>query len=76
MEMRKKKIARVFSSFHVSVHVGASGLSAMSEKMDTLACHKAKRIYLNVVSDKSGKYVRVILGVVFECLPSVIMAKM
>jgi hypothetical protein len=39
MEMTKKKIARVFSSFHVSVHGGASGLSAMSEKMDTLACH-------------------------------------
>jgi hypothetical protein len=36
----------------------------------------AKRIYLNVVSNKSGKYVGAILRVVFECLPSVIMAKM
>jgi hypothetical protein len=43
MEMRKKKIAWVFLSFHVSVHVGASGLSAMSEKMDTLACHIGKK---------------------------------
>jgi hypothetical protein len=36
----------------------------------------AKRIYLNVVSNKSDKYVGAILRVVFECLPSVIMAKM
>jgi hypothetical protein len=42
MRRRKKKIARVFSVFHVSIHVGTSVLDDTSTKRDTMECYISK----------------------------------